>query len=255
MVKVSTILFSAVLLCGGYEHKVASFSTAGLPRRVSQNALFSSVNDMRGSDEWQGAVVPGGAIRGCSVTQAGDSITEWRVQIDGVEADLGRFSDAIYKQITKDAKQQSFQGFRPGTIPPHLLKTYRAYAMDECARETVLEAMQQNNIRPFTTCREEIRIEEVSIPPAKAKKKNKNKKNKKKKKGFGGKDDEPDDVAVEAEIVLEREEPQWQFFETMDKAINAGWAPGQSFSFVATNVKGQKVLGDEQTRAAKPIYS
>ncbi len=252
MVKVSTVLFHVAFLCVGYQHKVASFSPSGLPRRVSQNALFSSVDDMRGSDEWQGAVVPDGTIRGCSVTQVGDSITEWKIQIDGVEADLGRFSDAIYKQITKDAKQQSFQGFRPGTIPPHLLKTYRAFAMDECARETVLEAMQQNNIRPFSTCREEIRIEQVSIPPSKPKKTTKKKKNKKKKKGFGGSDDEPADAEVEAEIVPEPE-PQWQYFETMDKAISAGWAPGQSFSFVATNVKGQKVLGEEQTRGAVPL--
>lgn len=250
MVKVSTVLFHVAFLCVGYH--VASFSPSGLPRRVSQNALFSSVDDMRGSDEWQGAVVPDGTIRGCSVTQVGDSITEWKIQIDGVEADLGRFSDAIYKQITKDAKQQSFQGFRPGTIPPHLLKTYRAFAMDECARETVLEAMQQNNIRPFSTCREEIRIEQVSIPPSKPKKTTKKKKNKKKKKGFGGSDDEPADAEVEAEIVPEPE-PQWQYFETMDKAISAGWAPGQSFSFVATNVKGQKVLGEEQTRGAVPL--
>ena len=233
---------------------MASFSPAGLPTRISQNAMFASVDDMRGSDEWKGAVVPGGAIRGCSVTQAGDSITEWVIQIDGVDADLGRFSDAIYKQITKDAKQQQFQGFRPGTIPPHLLKTYRAFAMDECARETVLEAMQQNNVRPFTTCREEIRIGQVSIPPAKQKKKKKIKKNtKKKKKGFGGAEDEPADVVVEAELVSEPPEPQWQSFESMDKAINAGWAPGESFSFVATNVKGQKVLGEDQTRDALTV--
>lgn len=234
---------------------MASFSLAGLPKRVSQTAIFSSVNDMRGSDEWQGDVVPGGAIRGCSVTQAGDSITEWVIKIDGVEADLGRFSDAIFKQIMKDAKQQTFQGFRPGTIPPHLMKTYRAFAMDECARETVLEAMQQNNIRPFTTCREEIRIGQVSIPPSKPKKTKKKKNKKKKKKGFGGDDDESANGLVETELVLEPKEPEWQFFESMDKAINAGWAPGQSFSFVATNVKGQKVLSDEQTRASMPLGS
>jgi hypothetical protein len=52
-----------------------------------------------------------------------------------VQADLGKFSEAIYKKITSDAKQQQFQGFRPGTIPPHLQPTYRTFAMDECARE------------------------------------------------------------------------------------------------------------------------
>ena len=248
MVKASTILFGILSFSSCCEHEVASFSISGLSSRVSGTALFSSVNDMRASDDWQGDVVPGGQIRGCTVTQAGESITEWVIQIDGIEADLGRFSDAIYKQITRDAKQQNFQGFRPGTIPPHLLKTYRAFAMDECARETVLEAMQQNNIRPFTTCREEIRIEQVSIPPSKPKK-NKKKKNKKKKNGFGG----DDEAEILAEAEVEPAEPEWEFFESMDKAINAGWAPGQSFSFIARNVKGQKVMGEDQTRGAMPL--
>jgi len=223
--------------------------------RVKQSCNYASVDDMRGSDEWQGAIVSDGTIRGCSVTPVADSITEWVVQIDGVEADLGRFSEAIYKQITNDAKRQTFQGFRPGTIPSHLLQTYRAYAMDECARETVLEAMQQNNIRPFTTAREDIRIEQVSIPPSRPKKSKKKKKNiKKKNKGFGSGDDESVDVLVQAEVVLtESAEPQWQFFESMDKAIKGGWGPGQSFSFVATNVKGQSVLSDDQTRGAVPM--
>ena len=75
--------------------------------------------------------------------------TEWIIQVDGKDADLGKFSKAIYRKCTADAKQQSFQGFRSGTIPPHLLGTYAAFTMDECAREAILEAMQQNNIRPF----------------------------------------------------------------------------------------------------------
>jgi hypothetical protein len=261
MMKVSTNFLSFLFLYGC--QKTASFSVGGLPTtntRVQQNAaLYSSVDDMRGSDEWQGAIVPDGTIRGCAVTPVKDSITEWVIQIDGIDADLGRFSEAIYKQITNDAKRQTFQGFRPGTIPPHLLQTYRAYAMDECARETVLESMQQNNIRPFTTAREEIRIEQVSIPPPKQKKAKKKKKdNTNKSKGFGGGgggDDESADVQlVQAEIVsTESAEPEWLNFESMDKAIKGGWAPGQSFSFVATNVKGQKVLAEEATRGAVPL--
>jgi len=233
---------------------IAAFSVGGFPTAssstwVRQKTLYSSLGD-----GWQGDVVESGKIRGCSVTQAGDSVTEWVTTIDGVEADLGRFSDAIYKQITRDAKKQSFQGFRPGTIPPQLLKTYRAYAMDECARETVLEAMQQNNIRPFTTAREEFRIEQVSIPPPKQKgKKKKNKKKKNKKKGFGSDADGADDETVEVVSEEQSAEPQWLYFETMDLAINAGWAPGQSFSFVATNVKGQKVVPDNQTETAFPL--
>lgn len=258
--KASTNFLSFLFLFGCQE--TASFRVGGLPmthtRRVLQNAaLYSSVEDMRESDEWQGAIVPDGTIRGCAVTAVKGSITEWVIQIDGIDADLGRFSEAIYKQITNDAKGQTFQGFRPGTIPPHLLQTYRAYAMDECARETVLEAMQQNNIRPFTTAREEIRIEQVSIPPPKAKKaKKKKNNNKKKSKGFGGDDESTDAELVQVEVVsTESAEPEWLNFESMDKAIKGGWAPGQSFSFVATNVKGQKVLAEERTRGAVPLDS
>ena len=136
-----------------------------------------------------------------------------------IEADLGRFSEAIYKKILSDAKQQRFQGFRPGTIPPHLEPTYRAYSMDECARETVLEAMQQNNIRPFTTAREDIQIRNVSIPPPSKQKKNKAEKGGKKKKGVAS--------VTSGEEVLEPEpeaaDPQWVSFDDMKGAIDAGW--------------------------------
>ena len=215
----------------------ASFSLYSTYRRVDQTdavALFASFRDIRDSDEWQGDVVPNGMIQGCSVTQANDSVTDWIIRIDGVEADLGRFSDAIYKKVIFDAQQQRFQGFRPGTVPPHLLKTYRAFTMDECARETVLEAMEQNNIRPFTNAREEIIIDQVSVPPPPPAKKKRNKKKKN---------------AEETKPMLE----PWKAWGSMDEAINAGWAPGQSFSFVARNVKGQKVLSDNDVQGAKPL--
>lgn len=256
---VPTNLLPLLFFVSFCQRKTSSFSIRGLPttrHRVNQNVIYASVDEMRGSDEWEGAVVPGGTIRGCSVAPVADSITEWIIQIDGVEADLGRFSEAIYKHVTDDARRQTFQGFRRGAIPPHLLQTYRAYAMDECARETVLEAMQQNNIRPFTTAREEIKIEQVSIPPPPPKKMKKKRKNnkKKKKKGFGDDDDAIPNVESQTESALmETTEPQWQLFESMDKAIKAGWSPGQSFSFIATNVKGQKVLTDDQTREAVPF--
>lgn len=124
------------------------------------------------------------------------------------EADLGRFSEAIYKKITADAKNQRFQGFRPGTIPPHLEPTYRAFAMDECARETVLEAMQQNNIKPFESSRNNFLLENFCIPPPTKKKAKK----KKKKKNSTEKNDE--DAA---------EEPKWLTFENMKGAVDAGW--------------------------------
>jgi hypothetical protein len=124
---------------------------------------------------------------------------------------LGKFSEAIYKKMLGDAKRQSFQGFRPGTIPPHLEPTYRAFTMDECARETVMEAMQQNNIRPFSDARMDLTIHEVCIPPPV--KKNTKKKSKKRK---SKEVPEPEEPVVE-------EAPQWLTFESMKEAIDAGW--------------------------------
>jgi hypothetical protein len=121
-----------------------------------------------------------------------------------IEADLGKFGLAIYKKITSDARQQRFQGFKPGTIPPHLLPTYKAYTMDEVAREATLEAMQQNDIRPFESCRADIVIGEVSIPPRKSKKKKKR-------------------AVVVASEGEEEKEPEWLVFDSMKDALKAGW--------------------------------
>ncbi|GAX10723.1 hypothetical protein FisN_14Lh239 [Fistulifera solaris] len=189
------------------------------------------------AEEWTGDVVAGGAIQGCSIQLVDGSMTEWIVTIDGVEADLGRFSQAIYKKITTDAKQQRFQGFRPGTIPPHLEPTYRAFTMDECARETVLEALQQNNIRPFESSRGEMNIECISFPPPAPKRSKKSKK----KASTDAQADEEEEVAAE-----------WLTKKSMKEAVDAGWQPGQSFSFVATGVKGQK-LKDQDAATAMPL--
>ena len=117
----------------------------------------------------------------------------------------------VYNKITRDAKQQQFQGFRPGTIPPNLLPAYKAFAMNEVAMEATLEAMQQNNIRPFESIRDNIDFEQVSTPPRKAKKKKK----KKRKKG-----------TVEGATMEEEKDeapPEWQSFDTMKEALKAGW--------------------------------
>ena len=207
--------------------------------RSRHSRVLQALND---DGTWNGEVVSstaGGTILGCSIRPAKPgSITDWELTIDGVQADLGRFSEAIYKKVTQDAKQQRFQGFRPGTIPPHLEPTYRAFAMDECARETVLEALQQNNIRPFENTRSEMFLKDFQIPPPKQKKSKK----KKKKKG---------DVE-DAESVPE-EESAWRSFETMKEAVDAGWRPGQSFSFVAVDVKGQKVKDASDTDGSRPL--
>ena len=79
------------------------------------------------AEGWTGEVVSNsnedGSMRGCTIMSAEE--TTHTVQIDGVEADLGAFSAAIYKKVTSDAKRQNYVGFRPGTLPPHLLPTYR----------------------------------------------------------------------------------------------------------------------------------
>lgn len=218
------------------------FPTTSVGFSVFQPATSScrSTALLLAAESWTGDVVANsaeGKISGCTLQASENSPTEWIITIDGVEADLGRFSDAIFRKITRDAKQERFQGFRPGTIPPHLLPTYVVFAMDECARETVLEAMQQNNVRPFETARTDMTFEKFSIPPP-AKKKKKSKK--RKKTPVVGEDSSP-------------ETPQWLVFDTMKECIDAGWKPGQSFSFVATNVKGQKVKGDEDTKGASPL--
>ncbi len=188
-------------------------------QKLSRRTLSISFLSESASEEWNGEVVSnagdGGRILGCSISKVDGSQTDYEVSIDGVEADLGKFSEAIYKKITSDAKQQRFQGFRPGTIPPHLLPTYVSFAMDECAREATLEALEQNNIRPFEATRMEMTFDTVSIPPAakKAKKKKGGGKNKKKKTS-------PDNTEPVAEI---EEEPQWRTFDTMKEAIDAGW--------------------------------
>lgn len=194
-------------------------------------------------DDWKGEVVKGGRIRGCSLEQVEGKISEWTLSIDGDEADLGRFSDAIYKKIIGDAKQQRFQGFRPGTVPPHIQPTYIAFTMDECARETTLEAMQQNNIRPFENAREEMTFENFCIrPPSKKKKRKKSK---------GRKNQITSTSSPDAEEPPQ--EQQYLRFDTMKEAIDAGWKPGQSFSFVAKNVKGQLLKDQPDVSGATPL--
>jgi len=212
-------------------------------REITRGTRLSSSSN----DEWKGEVVPGGNIRGCSFEQVEGSITEWTMTIDGEEADLGRFSEAIYKKIIGDAKQQRFQGFRPGTIPPHLEPTYRAFAMDECARETVLEAMQQNNIRPFDSARTDMEFENFCIaPPTK-------KERKKKSKGRKKQQITSSLPAKDAERQEDNQGRKHLRFATMKETIDAGWKPGQSFSFVAQKVKGQKLKDESEVSGSSPI--
>jgi hypothetical protein len=218
----------SLILIAAATTAAAAFQSGGTYRRSPCTSLRA--------EEWNGEVVNNvdGRIRGCTITPVSE--TEFTIQVDGNEADLGNFGVAVYKKITSDAKRQNFVGFRPGTIPPHLLPTYRAFAMDEVAREATLEAMQQNNIRPFESARSDFEFVSVSIPPKPQKKKKGKKKSK-----------------VEV-VVEEQEEPAWQTFDNMKDALKGGWEPGQSFSFVATKCKGQK-LKDVNMDASESLAS
>ena len=226
------LLLSLLIIAVATATSATAFQYGRIVQPVRKTTLLRA-------EEWTGEVVNSedGRIRGCTVTPVSE--TEFTIQIDGNEADLGNFGVAVYKKITSDAKRQNFQGFRPGTIPPHLLPTYRAFAMDEVAREATLEAMQQNNIRPFEAARSNFVFEQVSIPPKPVKKKKGKKKNKN----------------TDQEIVVEEQaEPVWQTFDTMQEALKAGWEPGQSFSFVASKCKGQQ-LKDVNMDASESLAS
>ena len=105
-----------------------------------------------------------------------------------------------------------------------MIPTYRAFSMDECARETVLEAMQQNNIRPFTDARNEFVIENCCIPPP-VKKAGR----KKKKKGGRKAKARAAEQAAEEEATTEETAPQWLQFDSMKEAIDAGWEVSWTF--------------------------
>jgi len=189
-----------------------SFSRRGIVPATASNKHLTTLSSE--ASAWNGEVASNtadGIMNGCKVSQVEGSMTEWVVAIDGEQADLGKFSEAIYKKITADAKKERFQGFRPGTIPPHLQSTYMGFSIDECAREATAEAMQQNNIRPFTDARNEFEFDTIAIMPPKKKKK----KSKKKKKGASG---EQDSVPI-----VEEPKPVMLTFATFKEAISAGW--------------------------------
>ena len=183
----------------------------GVPHRS-----LSSLLKQQQTEKWSGEVVTDedGKIKGCTITS--ESETLFTIQIDGEAADLGNFGSVVYRKITNDAKRQSFVGFRPGTLPPHLLPTYKAFAMNEVAIEATLEAMQQNDIRPFESAREEIVFEQISIPPRKQK-------NKKKKKSRKKKEANTNEAVVQVEDEDEKQPPAWETFDTMQEALKAGW--------------------------------
>jgi len=235
-----TVSWLFTLICCLLESSSDAFSP--VPTRRTESTVSLS--------EWSGDVTnsENGKILGCTITNIGDSLTDWEVKIDGEEADLAKFSSVIYQKLLSDGKQQNYRGFRPGTIPPMILPTYVAYAMDECAKEATLEALAQNEIRPFQDARDNIEINSISIAPPKEKKKKKKKKKK-------GNETANDDVSSsQTETIDEDSKKQnWSKFDTMQEAIDeGGWKPGQSFSFIATAVKGQK-LENQDVEGAKPI--
>ena len=94
--------------------------------------------------------------------------------------------------------------------------------MDEVAREAVLEAMQQNNRRPFDSCRQEMVLENISIPPKKSKKK--------KKKGGRKKN-----ASASTEPQVEDNAPvPWETYPTMKEALKAGWEVSSALIYSCT---------------------
>ena len=185
-------------------------------------------------------------FKGSQIEAVQGSDNTFIIRIDGEEAELGGVSADIYKKITESAKKEQFQGFRPGTIPPHLEPTYRAFSMDACAREATLVAMEQANISPLENARDDFRFDQISIKAPE-------KKPKKKKGGKKSRKDEPtpsEDLSAQA--------PTWLTFESMESAIKAGWKPGQDFSFVAKNARGQpsksdSASGEEKQATQAPV--
>lgn len=227
------LVAAAVALCPGEAFRPA----VNTPRRYTPSAPRA--------EGWTGEVVADadGRIQGCTVTPLDD--TTFTVRVDGAAADLGNFSTVVYRKITADAKRQSFQGFRPGTLPAHLLPAYRAFAMDEVAKEAALEALQQQDVRPFAGAREEMVVEQVSIPPP-APKRRKKKKGGRKKKGAA--------VATEDGDGGDAAPAAWATFATMKEALAAGWevrrpagpsfaaarlAPARSRSYRARGSRGR----------------
>eukprot|EP00956_Cyclotella_meneghiniana_P020664 scaffold36738_cov51-Cyclotella_meneghiniana.AAC.1 len=189
------------------------------PHNHHHHHQASSIIGRLRAEEWKGEVASNradGRIMGCVITSISILKTYKTNNVKRNEADLAKFSQAIYKKITSDARQQRFQGFKPGTIPPHLLPTYKAYTMDEVAREATLEAMQQHDIRPFESCRSDMKIGEVGIAPRKRSSKKGGKKKKKKSKSKEG------DI-LDIANVEEEKEPEWLVFDEMKDALKAGW--------------------------------
>jgi hypothetical protein len=106
---------SCILLLAGLSSQANGFvPVSNHPTKLSWGSQAPSLTSLFSSPgAWKGDVASNngsGKIGGCTMEQVGDSLTEWIITIDGVEADLGRFSDAIYKKMMQDAKQQRFQG-------------------------------------------------------------------------------------------------------------------------------------------------
>ena len=89
-----------------------SSSSRGLSTSSSTSlydAITSIANDNNDNNEFSNV----SGFSGSSIRLPDpERITEYEITIDGEAADLGKFSEAIYKKIIGDAKNQRFQGFR-----------------------------------------------------------------------------------------------------------------------------------------------
>ena len=79
-------------------------SLASSVKSSSDNAPPQQQQQQPPSEAWTGTVVPGdGRMHGCTLQNVAGSLTEWIVTIDGVDADLGKFSDVVYKKLIRVA--------------------------------------------------------------------------------------------------------------------------------------------------------
>lgn len=76
--------------------------------------LYDAITEVaRGEDGESSELSKVTGFSGCSIRLPDpERITEYEITIDGDAADLAKFSEAIYKKILGDAKNQRFQGFR-----------------------------------------------------------------------------------------------------------------------------------------------
>lgn len=177
------------------------------------------------------------SIEGCFIKPSSDP-SRYDINIDGKQADIGKFSRAIYKNIAKQAREsnQQIKGFRPGTIPPHLISRYRSYCMEQTARETIREGFDQRGYEVVDLAEGEEDFRWAGVSFVLAEKKKKSKKRKKNNAADGS------DTSSDESNAPPPPPPPIECAD-FDDAVSRGWEPGLDYSFSAEFVKVQRKEG------------